>query len=376
MCLIIHKPNANDVMNDDYIDQAEIKNPDGFGITFLDNGETRVTMDYEEARRYIYENRPFVAHYRYATRGAINIDNCHPFRMRNGQWLYSNGTIAHLGEATKTSDTLEAVKILNQISPKHWASILSFTDTRFAIVHKDLSVSRHGKWHNKEGIYYSKDHCFSKWNQGCGYYDWTMPSRSKPYEYKYKETYKFSRSDYDLAVDEENEYNDKETYKYSEVALDKEDELSLYEKNELNLYENYPAYSDPAYSVKPTYPWHSNSLVAVYGTLKKGKSNNSVLGDSKLVGKGVTATHYPLQVKGVPYVFKIPNKGYKIDVEVYDVKEDFDKVSIDILEGHPSHYCREQTSIELDDGRIINAWLYFATRTTDYEPTMKIQACY
>ena len=155
MCLIIHKPNPKSVIPQTYIDNAKRKNPDGFGIVYTDTFECFTTMDYAEADKLIAESRPFVAHYRYATKGTIDITNCHPFIIDDDHYLFSNGTVASLGD-DKICDTQRVCELLARIPRSHWQDVLQFTDTRFAIVNASGTVTRHGKWHKKGQLWYSK----------------------------------------------------------------------------------------------------------------------------------------------------------------------------------------------------------------------------
>ena len=127
MCLIIHKPKGKTQIPTTFIDNAERKNPHGFGIVYLDTGDCYVTEDYTKARSWLEEKRPFVAHYRYATRGKIDTGTCHPFLIESqNSWLFSNGTVANLGDKD-TCDTEVVADILNDIDPDLWKTILSFT---------------------------------------------------------------------------------------------------------------------------------------------------------------------------------------------------------------------------------------------------------
>ena len=102
-----------------------------------------------------------------------------------------------------------------------------------------------------------------------------------------------------------------------------------------------------------------HEIVAVYGTLKQGHGNNSVMGVSKLISKGKTLNKYPMVESGIPYVLPRKGEGHNIVVETYLVDKN-DMYSIDSLEGHPSHYVRRKTHVRLDDGvTIVRAWLYF-----------------
>lgn len=99
--------------------------------------------------------------------------------------------------------------------------------------------------------------------------------------------------------------------------------------------------------------------VAVYGTLKNGKSNhNYYLYDGKFVGHGDTKQKYPLTIEGLPYMHKAPGKGHNVEVEVYNVdKWTLDR--LDRLEGHPHFYKREMIDIKMDDGSVMKCWVYF-----------------
>jgi len=96
-------------------------------------------------------------------------------------------------------------------------------------------------------------------------------------------------------------------------------------------------------------------LMAVYGTLKSGKSNHYFLGDSGHVGMGRVSNEFTLAVEGLPYLVKRNGKGCL--VEVYEVDKDTMRM-IDRLEGHPNFYRRELTDIFLDNGVVVQAWVY------------------
>ena len=105
----------------------------------------------------------------------------------------------------------------------------------------------------------------------------------------------------------------------------------------------------------------------VYGTLMQGLGNHKVLGNSRFISKAKTKGLYALFALGIPYVTKSVNKD-RIHGEVYEVNET-DLVNVDRLEGHPRFYKREQIDIELENGDIIEAWIYFCdvnTKSVDY----------
>lgn len=101
-------------------------------------------------------------------------------------------------------------------------------------------------------------------------------------------------------------------------------------------------------------------LVAVYGSLKRGFGNHSILSESKHplpLYTGLTEERYCMYSLGsFPAITKTATA--LIEVEVYSV----DKSTLsrlDRLEGHPYFYQREEVKIVTDTGMTVTAWIYF-----------------
>ena len=333
MCLIIHKPNADTIIPQHILDNAEQINPDGFGIVYTDTNECIRTMDYNHAHELVIAKRPFVAHYRYATRGTIDKATCHPYHVQDLIRLFSNGTVADLGDKD-TCDTAVVAGYLKSYKQDTWDAMLSMTETRFAITYPDGSVSRHGSWHEKDGVFYSKNNCFHTKKSTIGYhYGKTYAPRYKTYdEHWYDDPYDDPYDEF--GVNTKNSFN---------TPYDMSDTSSVYG-------ETTPA---------ETCDFQDVDLVAVYGTLKSGHTNHDVLGDSSLVGVGKTVSKYAMQANSIPYVYEHEHRD-QISVEVYEVTSNTTKLSLDHLESHPHFYERKLTDIELTDGSVKTCWLYFA----------------
>ena len=121
-------------------------------------------------------------------------------------------------------------------------------------------------------------------------------------------------------------------------------------------------------------------LVFVYGTLKRGEPNHSLIepgsasGQSLLIGTGITQNKFPLVVAGIyniPYLLDAVGKGNLISGEIYSVdQQGLD--SLDILEGAPKHYQRRREDIIIQEcllstttetehfkpATIVNCWVY------------------
>jgi len=101
--------------------------------------------------------------------------------------------------------------------------------------------------------------------------------------------------------------------------------------------------------------------MAVYGTLRHEYGNSRLFigkPSATIVGMGKTKGLHTLTARGIPFVKK--NGGtHQVVVEVLDVPNREMLESLDGLEGHPSWYKREIEQIEMEDGSIVDAWLYF-----------------
>lgn len=110
-------------------------------------------------------------------------------------------------------------------------------------------------------------------------------------------------------------------------------------------------------------------FVFVYGTLKKGYGNNSLLRTSEFIKETSTKGHY-LMVQGrhgIPYVFPKDSVDREMDEYLGPVHGHLYKVdsgdtfyNLDRLEGHPEFYTR--SLVELVDGKV--AWMYLIRRNT------------
>lgn len=100
-------------------------------------------------------------------------------------------------------------------------------------------------------------------------------------------------------------------------------------------------------------------LVAVYGTLKRGNGNHRLLSDSEFIGTGCTRKEYGLKsMGGFPSIIA---GNDRVRVEVYLVNPKA-MSRLDQLEGYPSFYNREQVTITLENGKELQAWMYFVAQ--------------
>lgn len=429
MCIIIHKPETG-IIPANILDNAETKNADGFGITFLDTMETFKTLDYNKARVMAESERPFVLHYRYATVGDVNADNCHPFPAKDGV-LYSNGTVADLGDKDE-SDTSVVAGMLDKIPKKYWKDILCMTEVRFAIISGKGEVSRFGKWHERNKVFYSKDNCFTwkpapynnnyqnnNYARGGGSYVKANKPVGAPSGntsgYQYNRENGWQKKDgVHIKVSNDAKPNVEHTpalgyfnseadedpnegympivpsdvmtnQEYEELRGELSDEevfeiARAYNAGEMSYMEyasvisGVTAYEPIEYDRRDQWEidagigdWDDLDVLAVYGTLKMGYGNHRLLEGADFLGEAETVEKLRMTCNGIPYLYDGKSEeGHQVEVELYEVKGVNAKIDIDHLEGHPSHYRRTRKQFVTPMGIECEAWVYVSARGEPY----------
>ena len=99
-----------------------------------------------------------------------------------------------------------------------------------------------------------------------------------------------------------------------------------------------------------------SNLIFVYGTLKRGYSNNILLASCPFIGQAITKPHYRLYDCG-PYPCLIKDEhGRAIRGEIYEV-DDAVLRRLDRLEGVPFLYQRGEIELQNFQGPVI-AYFY------------------
>jgi gamma-glutamylcyclotransferase (GGCT)/AIG2-like uncharacterized protein YtfP len=88
------------------------------------------------------------------------------------------------------------------------------------------------------------------------------------------------------------------------------------------------------------------TLVFVYGSLRRGQANHELLETARPLGAGRTATRHALFVDGIPFLAPGP-AVHHVRGEVYAVDAATLAV-LDRLEGHPGWYTRRPVDVVLD----------------------------
>lgn len=115
MCLIFLKPKkAKNYLTYDRFCNALENNPHSIGIVYKDPESNKVKIERfvnpEKGKQQIYDiikdKEEYAIHFRYATHGGVNLDNCHPFIVNKDLCLMHNGVMSDFGKVdTSKSDT-------------------------------------------------------------------------------------------------------------------------------------------------------------------------------------------------------------------------------------------------------------------------------
>lgn len=92
------------------------------------------------------------------------------------------------------------------------------------------------------------------------------------------------------------------------------------------------------------------NFVFVYGSLKEGYWNHSVLQDSGFITTATTCKKFNFHTCGFPYMheYGAVEERMKVHGELYEVTSDEVMEDLDSLEGHPYHYQRSYIRVKPD----------------------------
>ena len=113
MCLIAYSPDGLPVTRAVF-NSACWHNEDGIGIMAQDDvaryvGRGAKKRAWSHIRRLNRQGIPFAVHWRYATHGTLDLDNCHPHETRNGVYVMHNGVLSGFDDKSNLSDTRQFI---------------------------------------------------------------------------------------------------------------------------------------------------------------------------------------------------------------------------------------------------------------------------
>jgi len=121
MCIAVYCPKGKRITQETFF-ECWNSNDDGGGFMYVKNGlqivkevddPAKLWMQYKNALKIAAS--PFVLHFRIATSGKVNKENCHPFKVNDGLAVVHNGMIDIKIKAKSLSDTVHFTKLLRRL---------------------------------------------------------------------------------------------------------------------------------------------------------------------------------------------------------------------------------------------------------------------
>lgn len=123
MCIAIFKP-KDKIISEEILKTCSENNPDGMGFAYIDN-DTLYIKKYMKFNDFIKDYKEvetksnMLIHFRIATHGTVELDNCHPFFLNHRMALIHNGIISGYGDKKEKSDTRDFIdRVIGNISWK------------------------------------------------------------------------------------------------------------------------------------------------------------------------------------------------------------------------------------------------------------------
>lgn len=132
-------------------------NPDGAGIAYVENDEVKIIKEMRSPDRLYQHYKalrqhnplPMIVHFRIATSGLVDKENCHPFDIRPGLAMAHNGILENVHASATASDTRVFISEVLAGLPEDFLDneaiqrlIAGFIDTS-----KLVFLDRHGIFH-------------------------------------------------------------------------------------------------------------------------------------------------------------------------------------------------------------------------------------
>ena len=123
MCIAILKP-KDKILSKDILKTCCKNNPDGMGFAYIDGDTMYIKKymkfnDFYDDYKKVETKSNMLIHFRIATHGKVEVDNCHPFWLNHRMALIHNGVISGYGERNTKSDTRDFIdKVIGKISWK------------------------------------------------------------------------------------------------------------------------------------------------------------------------------------------------------------------------------------------------------------------
>ena len=162
MCVILYKDQKTN-LDFETVRLAYDTNPDGVGVAINDGTTWTIKKYMYPSKQQLkslcnnLQDKEAILHFRIATSGGINIDNCQPFLFDNDQQvIFHNGVIYSLnGISSQKSDTRLLIDILEkekQAISNILFNISEKSNNKFVLIDHNNDVQFYGDFKNYKGL--------------------------------------------------------------------------------------------------------------------------------------------------------------------------------------------------------------------------------
>ena len=168
MCIAIVKPKGVSISKE-ILETCHKNNKDGIGFSYIDKDKMYIKkfMKFDEFYKEfekVQNASNMIIHFRIATHGKVEVNNCHPFWLNHRMALIHNGVISGYGDKDNKTDTQDFIdKVIGNISWKEWKNPCFRELVGKAIGYSKLAIL------DITGNYYIINEKFGEWSDGIWY---------------------------------------------------------------------------------------------------------------------------------------------------------------------------------------------------------------
>lgn len=184
MCLAIVKP-AGSSISREHVIAAFAANPDGGGVAYAHNGKLSIVKGFFDAAEFADMIESLVdsialIHFRFATHGHRNADNCHPWKVCHGKYaMIHNGVIPIPNTPAKSDSGHFADEILTPLFHKMRPQAMA---ARY-LIERAIGASNKICLLDAEGDYVIYNEQAGHWMTDAWYSNYSYESYDETYEY-------------------------------------------------------------------------------------------------------------------------------------------------------------------------------------------------
>lgn len=218
MCIAILNSKAGGLISKETLNTCWQGNKDGAGMMWAINDRLHIFKELKKFKKFYAEYEkvrtenpdiPIVLHFRWATHGLKDMDNCHPYLVHENLGFVHNGIITGVAHSKTKSDTAIFNEVILQKLPKNFVRyegnrrlirrfigdsnklIFMNNKSRWRIINEEAGVWDNYNWFSNRGYKSHSSTCYK--GTGCySNYDYSVSSFDKNETVDFEERYQWN----------------------------------------------------------------------------------------------------------------------------------------------------------------------------------------